>query len=147
MKPRRPTETDLLAIVQQGFQEQLPKDREAQAPATASVPTPAPAMPPAIVPAPREPMVKVTLTIPEDLHYRMKLALMNLRRNNQDRLTQDEFCTQAIAARLDLVEGGVKATNQEDPLVSFLQECLQGRGLAKGWAPKAKALLKNRGHE
>ena len=40
-------------------------------------------------------MVRITLTIPEDLRYRMKLALMNLRRKNQDRLTQDEFCAQA----------------------------------------------------
>jgi hypothetical protein len=92
-------------------------------------------------------MVKITLTIPEDLRYRMKLALMNLRRKNQDRLTQDEFCAQAIATHLDLVEGSTKGANQADPLVSFLQECLQGRGLAKAWAPKAKALLENHGQE
>ena len=42
MKPKRPTETDLLAIVQNGFQEQLPKDREARAPARRLPPTPTP---------------------------------------------------------------------------------------------------------
>jgi uncharacterized protein YgfB (UPF0149 family) len=66
---------------------------------------------------------------------------------NQDKLTQDEFCAQAIAAHLNLVEGSTKAANQADPLVSFLQECLQGRGLAKAWAPKAKALLESRGQK
>ena len=39
------------------------------------------------------------------------------------------------------------AANQADPLVSFLQECLQGRGLAKAWAPRAKALLESRSLE
>jgi hypothetical protein len=105
MKPKRPTETDLLAIVQNGFQEQLPKDREAQAPALAPTATPIPVAATAAI----EPMVKITLTIPEDMRYRMKIALMNLRRKNQDRLTQDEFCAQAIAAHLDLVEGSTKA--------------------------------------
>jgi hypothetical protein len=131
MKPKRPTETNLLAIVQNGFQEQLPKDREAQTQPPAPAPATTSVLAPVAGSAPMEQMVKITLTIPEDLRYRMKLALMNLRRKNQDRLTQDEFCTQAIAARLDLVEGSAKAGNKADPLVSFLQECLGGRGLAK----------------
>jgi hypothetical protein len=58
MKPKRPTETDLLAIVQNGFQEQLPKDREAQAPV--AVPTPAPASNPVAAPLTVEPMVRLT---------------------------------------------------------------------------------------
>ena len=56
-------------------------------------------------------------------------------------MTQDEFCAQAIAAHLDLVESNDGPGNQEDPLVTFLQDCLHERGLARGWAPKAKALL------
>jgi hypothetical protein len=141
MKPKRPTETDLLAIVQNGFQEQLPKDREAQLPAPAS--TSAPASTPVVAPIPMGPMVRITLAIPEDLRYRLKLAVMNHRRKNQDKITQDEFCAQAIATRLDLMEGSTNAAKQVEPLVSFLQECLRDRGLARGWAPKAKTLLEN----
>ena len=141
MKPKRPTETDLLAIVQNGFQEQLPKDREAQAPAPASTSVPAPT--PVTAPVPLGPMVRITLAIPEELRYRLKLAVMNHRRKNQDRITQDEFCAQAIAARLDQMEGSADAGKQVEPLVSFLQECLRERGLARGWAPKAKTLLDN----
>jgi hypothetical protein len=88
-------------------------------------------------------MVRITLAIPEDLRYRLKLAVMNHRRKNQDRITQDEFCAQAIATRLDLMEGSTNVGRQVEPLVSFLQDCLRERGLARGWAPKAKTLLEN----
>ena len=101
MKPKRPTETDLLAIVQNGFEAQLPKDREAQTPAPRPAPTAAPVPTPVADQAPFVPMVRITLAIPEDLRYRLKLAVMNHRRKSPDKMTQDEFCAQAIAAHLD----------------------------------------------
>jgi hypothetical protein len=145
MKPKRPTETDLLAIVQNGFQEQLPKDREAQAQAPAQAPAPSPA-PATIAPNVTEPaapvsIVRITLAIPEDLRYRLKLAMMDHRRKHRDRMTQDEFCAQAIAAHLDQDVRRANPEDQVDPLAAFLHECLRERGLTKGWAPKARALL------
>jgi hypothetical protein len=137
MKPKRPTETDLLAIVQTGFQEQLPKDRGPQHPA----PAPTRVAPSPAEPAELVPMVRITLAIPEDLRYRLKLAMMDHRRLNRSRITQDEFCAQAITVHLDTVERGRPLPKREDPLVTFLQECLERRGLTKTWAPKAKALL------
>ena len=138
MKPRRPTENDLLAIVQNGFESQLPKDLEAQAPApgTSSQPVGQPA---AIVPL--VPMVRITLTIPEELRYRLKMAVMTQRRATRDRLTQDEFCAHAIAAHLDKDERGRALPEREDQLAAFLRDCLNGKGLTKNWVPKAKALL------
>jgi hypothetical protein len=58
------------------------------------------------------PMVRITLAIPEDLRFRLKLALMSLRRKRQSRMTQDEFCARAIAAQLDFEENreGAKAS-------------------------------------
>ena len=96
MKPKRPTETDLLAIVQNGFREQLPKDREAQSPAP--VPVPTAIAPSATEPGALVPMVRITLAIPEDLRYRLKLAMMDHRRKSRSRITQDDYCAQAIAA-------------------------------------------------
>lgn len=104
MKPKRPTETDLLAIVKNGFQEQLSRDREAQAPAP--LPSPALVAPRAAEPAALVPMVRITLAIPEDLRYRLKLAMLDHRRENRSRITQDDYCAQAIAARLDQEELG-----------------------------------------
>lgn len=138
MKPRRPTESDLLAIVQNGFEAQLPKDREAQAPIP-SVPAQPEGQPGAAVPL--VPMVRITLTIPEELRYRLKLAVMSHRRATRDRMTQDEFCAQAIAAHLDKEQRGHVLPDREDPLVAFLRDCLSGKGLTRNWAPKARALL------
>lgn len=146
MKPKRPTETDLLAIVQNGFQEQLPRDRETQA--TASVPAILPepeAKPAAIEPAPAIPMVRITLAIPEDMRFRLKVAVMNHRRRHRDRMTQDEFCAQAIAALLDQEERGGSGRSQADPLAAFLKDCLSEGALTRGWAPKARALLADLG--
>ena len=148
MKPKRPTETDLLAIVQNGFQEQLPRDREAQATAPAPAARPEPETKPAMAePAPGLPMVRITLAIPEDMRFRLKVAVMNHRRRHRDRMTQDEFCAQAIAAHLDQEERGTSSGAQEDPLASFLKDCLRERGLTRGWAPKARALLADLGHD
>jgi hypothetical protein len=36
---------------------------------------------------------------------------------------------------------GLTPGSQEDPLVAFLRDCLRARGLTKGWALKARALL------
>lgn len=62
-------------------------------------------------------------------------------------MTQDEFCAQAIAAHLDQEERGAMAESHVDPLASFLWNCLRERGLTKGWAPKARALLESLGHD
>ena len=139
MKPKRPTETDLLAIVQNGFQEQLSRDREAQAPAP--VPSPALVAPRAAEPAALVPMVRITLAIPEDLRYRLKLAMLDHRRENRSRITQDDYCAQAIAARLDQEELGRTMPEREHPLAAFLHDCLEGKGLTQNWEPKAEALL------
>jgi hypothetical protein len=139
MKPKRPTEQDLLAIVQNGFEAQLPKDREAQqqAPAGGVVPEGQPGL----EVAPLVPMVRITLTIPEELRFRLKLAVMNHRRTSRDRMTQDEFCAQAIALHLDKQEPRPAMPGREEPLLAFLRECLERKGLARSWAPKARELL------
>ena len=104
MKPKRPTETDLLAIVQNGFQEQLPRDREAQAATDpASPPRQAQRMENPVPPL--EPTARITLTIPEDLRFRLRVALMNHQRRTRTRMTQDAFCAMAIAAFLEQFEG------------------------------------------
>lgn len=103
MKPKRPTETDLLAIVQNGFQEQLPRDREAQAATDpASPPRQAQRMENPVPPL--EPTARITLTIPEDLRFRLRGALMNHQRRTRARMTQDAFCAMAIAAFLEQFE-------------------------------------------
>lgn len=139
MKPRRPTESDLLAIVQNGFQEQLPKDREAQAPANA--PAPSAAVLAGVDPTATVPMVRITLAIPENLRYRLKLAMLDHRRKHRSRITQDEFCAQAIAAHLDQQDRCGTLPAGEDPLAAFLRDCLNSRGMTKPWLPRAKALL------
>ena len=141
MKPKRPTETDLLAIVQNGFKEQLPRDREARAPAPPPAPTAV--VPSATEPAALVPMARITLAIPEDLRYRLKLAMMDHRRKHRSRITQDDFCAQAIAAHLDKEERGRAMLDGEDSLAVFLRDCLNGKGLTKAWIPKAEALLEN----
>jgi hypothetical protein len=88
-------------------------------------------------------MVRITLAIPEDLRYRLKLAMMDHRRKHRNRITQDDFCAQAIAAHLDREERSRAMAEHEDLLAAFLHDCLSGRGLTKNWAPKAKALLAN----
>ncbi len=144
MKPQRPTETDLLALVQSGFQNQLPKDRQAQAPPLttpgASEKSSDLALPPPV------PMVRITLAIPEDLRYRLQLTLMQHRRTQRSRITQDEYCTLAIAAQLDQEQVQKEAKRPENPLATFLKECLSDKALTRGWAPKAKKLLEDLGH-
>ena len=135
MKPKRPTETDLLALVQNGFNAQLPKDRQAQAQVDAAQPAP-----PAMV----MPMVRITLTIPEELRFRLKLAMMSQRRMTQSRLTQDEYCARAISAGLDRDQGGAKPGDETNPLRTFLVDCLGKGALAEAWIPKAKTLLEGK---
>ena len=105
MKPKRPTETDLLALVQNGFNAQLPKDRAAQASAPGPEPKPKANDSVPTDPAPLVPMVRITLTIPEELRYRLKLTLMNQGRTVRNKMTQDEFGSKAIAALLEQFEG------------------------------------------
>lgn len=143
MKPKRPSETDLLALVQNGFNAQLPKDRAAQTPvqdaeprleakAKASMET---------APAPPVPMARITIAIPEELRYRLKLVLMNQRRMGRGKVTQDEFCAKAIGALLDLEAGGSDLQGQVAKLADFLRDGLRGKALTKGWDAKAQALL------
>ena len=142
MKPKRPSEADLLALVQNGFNAQLPKDRAAQAPAQEPGPKPKTQDGAAPPPAPAVPMARITLTIPEELRYRLKLLLMDYRRYGREKLTQDEYCALAIADLLDLDED--KARNPWhlcQLLVTFIQCCLEDGGLSKVWAPRAKNLL------
>ena len=127
MKPKRPSETDLLALVQNGFNAQLPMDRAAQNPAPG--------------PATVVPMVRITLAIQEDLRYRLKLTMMNHKRRNRSSLTQDEYCARAISAQLDLDEGVAAPRNQVAQLAAFLSDCLREGALAESWVPKAQALL------
>jgi hypothetical protein len=113
MKPKRPTETDLLTLVQNGFNAQLPKDRAAQAPAPGPEPKPKANDGATTDPAPLVPMVRITLTIPEELRYRLKLTLMNQGRTTRSRMTQDEFGSKAIAALLEQFEGPAKPASRE----------------------------------
>lgn len=138
MKPKPPTETDLLTLVQNGFNAQLPMDRAAQAPDAAPAPKPKAdeAGPAAVVP-----MARITLTVPEELRYRLKLVLMNHRRTGRSRMTQDEYCTEAIGAQLDLEERGTDLRGQVAKVAEFLREGLRGKALTKGWDAKAQALL------
>ena len=140
MKPKRPTETDLLALVQNGFNDQLPKDRETHPPATPAPPARREALPAREV-QPLDPMVRITLTIPEDLRFRLRVALMTHHRQTRARMTQDEFCAKAIAAHLEHLEGPAKQGSREERLAAFLQDCLREKGLSKAWAPKAKQVL------
>ena len=146
MKPKRPTETDLLALVQDGFNAQLAKDREAMAPDSGPVPKPNPDAPPVAGPADFEPMVRITLAIQEDLRYRLKMVLMGHRRKSRSRMTQDEYCAKAIRTQLDLDEGGSAPLNQVTQLADFLRECLKAKAMAKAWVPKATALLEGIGN-
>jgi hypothetical protein len=91
MKPKRPTETDLLALVQNGFNAQRPKDRAAQASAPGPEPKPKANDSATTDPSPLVPMVRITLTVPEELRYRLKLTLMNQGRTVRNKMTQDEF--------------------------------------------------------
>lgn len=138
MKPKPPTETDLLTLVQNGFNAQLPVDRAAQAPDAAPAPKPKAdeADPAAMVP-----MARITLTVPEELRYRLKLVLMNHRRAGRSRMTQDEYCAKAIGAQLDQEERGTDLRGQVAKVAEFLREGLRGKALTKGWDAKAQALL------
>ena len=138
MKPKPPTETDLLTLVQNGFNAQLPVDRAAQAPeaAPASNPKGDEADPSALVP-----MARITLTVPEELRYRLKLVVLNHRRTGRSRMTQDEYCAKAIGAQLDLEERGTDLRSQVAKVAEFLREGLRGKALTKGWDAKAQALL------
>jgi hypothetical protein len=86
-------------------------------------------------------MVRITLATPEDLRYRLKLAMMDHRRKNRSRTIQDEFCMEAIVAHLNRDERDRTMPEIADPLAAFLRDCLDNRGLTRIWAPKAKALL------
>ena len=145
MKPKRPTETDLLTLVQNEFNAQLPKDREAQAPVHAPAPQPMAKDSPAAGPTSFLPMVRITVAVPEDLRFRLKVTLMGQRRKSRNKMTQDEYCAKAIAAQLDLDEGGPDPRNQVAQVVAFLKECVSAGALTKGWAPKAKSLLESLG--
>ena len=138
MKPKPPTETDLLTLVQNGFNAQLPVDRAAQAPeaALAAKPKAGEADPSALVP-----MARITLTVPEELRYRLKLVVLNHRRTGRSRMTQDEYCAKAIGAQLDLEERGTDLRGQVAKVAEFLREGLRGKALTKGWDAKAQALL------
>jgi hypothetical protein len=142
MKPKRPSETDLLALVQNGFNAQLPKDRAAQAPTQAQGPKPEATGGPEVDPASLVPMARITITIPEELRYRLKLLLMDYRRHAREKLTQDEYCAIAIADLLDRDED--KARNpwkHFEYLVTFIQCCLEDGGLSKAWEPRARTVL------
>ena len=141
MKPKPPTEADLLTLVQNGFNSQLPKDRAAQAAASEPVPGAQSGIAPAAEPGALVPMVRITLAVPEDLRFRLKLAMMSLRRKSQCRMTQDEYCAKAIAAQLDLEEDWDGAKGRDSQLAAFLGACVKEGGLTKAWMPKAKALL------
>ena len=142
MKPKRPTETDLLALVQNGFNAQLPKDRAAQTPPqeTTQPKTEAKGGTEADM-APLVPMARITIAIPEELRYRLKLVLMNHRRMGRCKMTQDDFCSKAIDALLDLEGGGTDLRGRVAKVVEFLRDCLRGKALTKGWDAKAQALL------
>ena len=124
MKPKRPTETDLLTIVQNGFNAQLPMDRAVQGPDAALASKPQSG---GIDPAALVPMARITLTVPEELRYRLKLVLMNQRRTGRSRMTQDEFCAKAIGALLDLEEGPPVPTMLRQKVFTRLSYGGQGR--------------------
>ncbi|GEM_PF-1768230 len=140
MKPKRPTEKDLLSLVQSGFNAQLAKDREATAscgpdaaPVGGTLPDPEP--------PPFAPLVRMTLTVPEDLRYRLKTVLMNQQRKTRSRMTQDEFCAIAIADLLDLEEDSANPWNRVALVELFLQNCIESRGLIPEWEARARTLL------
>jgi hypothetical protein len=145
VKPKRPTEADLLAVIQDGFNSQLPMDRAAQASIPEVAPKPKAEDTPTTYSAPFVPMVRITLAIPEDLRYRLKMVVMGHRRKTRIKMTQDEYCAKAIGALLDLDEGGPDPRVQVAELAAFLRECIYDGALTKGWAPKAKELLKGIG--
>lgn len=118
----------------------MSKDLEAQGPQARTTPAQAeaPAVPPPVVP-----LARITLTIPEELRYRLKLAVMNHRRVHRDHMTQDEFCVQAITSHLEREDPGPSPDHAPDPLVAFLHDCLTNKGLNRTWAAKAEALLKD----
>jgi hypothetical protein len=86
-------------------------------------------------------MVRITLAVPEDLRFRLKVAMMSLRRKTQCRMTQDEFCAKAIAAQLDLEEDREGLKERDSRLAAFIGSCMKEGGLTKVWIPKAKAVL------
>ena len=141
MKPKRPSEADLLNLIQNGFNSQLPRDRETQAPAPALASRPKAGDLHAGEPASRVPMVRITLTVPEDLRYRLKVAVLSHRRTSLPRMTQDEYCARAIGAQLDLDEGADDPGDTVVELVAFLRECMREGALAEAWEPKARAIL------
>jgi hypothetical protein len=92
-------------------------------------------------PASLVPMARITLTVPDELRYRLQLVLMNQRRAGRSKMTQDEYCAKAIGALLDLEGGGTDPRGQVAQLVTFLRDGLRGKALTKGWDAKAQALL------
>jgi len=138
VKPERPKESDLLAIVQSGLQEQLARDRN-PLPRSPGSGTSSQGIPES---SSCLPMVRITLSIPEDLRYRLKLAMMDHRRTHRKRITQDEFCAQAIAEKLDAEENARCRGTAESALAAFLKECLEAGGLDQDWTPRAEALLR-----
>ncbi len=96
---------------------------------------------PAAVPTPFAPMVRITLAIPEDLRYSLKLALIGHRRKNRSRLTQDEYCANAISAYLGHEQDGIKPGDKAAPLKTFIRDCMREGALAEAWVPKAISLL------
>ena len=142
MKPKRPSEADLLALVQNGFNAQLPKDRAARAPAQETGPKPEAKGATEADPAPLLPMARITITIPEELRYRLKRLLLDCSRHGPGKLTQDEYCATAIADLLDRDQD--KARNpwkHFELLVTFIQCCLEDGGLSKTWESRARNVL------
>jgi len=141
VKPQRPSETDLLALVQNGFNAQLPKDREAHGAGSEPPPSPLSATATAPLPGTQAAMVRITLTIPEDLRFQLKMALMNRQRSSRSKMTQDEFCARAIQAQLAHEKREKESIAVAARIVDFLQEALREKGLTRSWASKAKCLL------
>lgn len=129
-----------MAVIQNSFNAQLPQDREALAAAAEPASKPRVDDPSGADPG-FVPMVRITLAVPEDLRYRLKMVLMDHQRKSRARMTQDEFCAKAIGAHLDQEEGRAGAGDRGKELATFLGTCMQEGALAAAWIPRAKALL------
>lgn len=140
MKPKRPTETDLLAVVQNGFQEQLSMDREpskAQVKDRARIAALETEDPPL---TPRA-NVRMTLSIPEELRYRIKLSVMDQRRKGQPRLTQDEFCTEALRLHFESQDLLAHTICTLEKVRVFLDACNQAKAFTRARSIEASAMV------
>jgi hypothetical protein len=137
-KPKKPTEGDLMSIIQQGFNTQreqdLAKQKVADVPVKVLTRTQA-------SDASFVPRVKISPMVPLELKNQMDLYLLTWSQRYRSRFTLDAFCTKAISNLLTSSEAGGDPWEHVDKLSGFLRTLLKEEALTGDWVSQAKSLL------